>query len=895
MQERVITAVLGPTNTGKTHLAIERLVANPSGMMGLPLRLLAREVYDRVVAIRGKDKVALVTGEEKIWPDSARYFICTVEAMPLDVPVDFMAIDEIQLSADPDRGHIFTDRLLHARGRAETMLLGSDTMRPLVRKLVPKAEIAERERLSTLSYAGRIKLTKLPRRTAVVAFSAQEVYAIAELIRRQRGGAAVVMGALSPRTRNAQVALYQDGEVDFLVATDAIGMGLNMDVDHVAFASVTKFDGRRVRRLTPAEMGQIAGRAGRFTRDGTFGESGECLDLDPEEVTRVEDHQFNAVDWIEWRNRSLEFTSLAALLAALQQAPGQQGLKRVQGALDEVTLERVAAQSAVVPLVGDEHSIRRLWEVCQTPDFRHATADEHASLVGRLAENLLSGKQRIPEDFLRAEIVRLDRDDGDMDVLQGRLAQIRTWTYVANRPDWVVQPEHWRNVTRGIEDKLSDTLHERLMQRFIDRRTSALLRSLRKTDEVAAETSADGEVTVEGHFVGQLTGLRFTPDPRAAGLEEKALRNAALKALKPEIDRRLAALAAAATADIRIDDAGNIIALHGLVARLEPGRSRLAPAVTLVGGELGEQHLIEAARLGLERLVQDHVRSVMPASTAIAEAAENHPIAKIRAVAWQISKATGAIERSALDACGPFDEAERKALGALGVRVGVKAVYVPASLKPKPARLAGLLAWVEAGRPSGGPFLPPPSLTLLPAERCPNREAAHACGFWMLGAHLVRIDMLERIAAGLRLAERSAGENGFVLDPALGTLVGAKPPELEAIATALGFRRLTPADETSPGLWHRPKRTKAAKEQRNRTHRSAPAGAESEAPRTSKPKRAGAPQRDKRAPGPRQEARQSHGRGASPFSPRQGQTAKSANPNSPFAGLAALTGIKKDT
>ncbi|HXQ46098.1 MAG TPA: helicase-related protein, partial [Caulobacteraceae bacterium] len=499
-----LVAVLGPTNTGKTHLAVERMLAFASGMIGLPLRLLAREIYDRVVKARGARCVALITGEEKIIPPAPQYFVCTVEAMPLDRQVEFLAVDEIQLCADPERGHVFTHRLLHARGKAETMLMGAAGVAPLIRRLCPQAEIQSRDRFSQLIYDGPKKLTRLPRRSAVVAFSADAVYAIAELIRRQRGGAAVVMGSLSPRTRNAQVALFQSGEVDFLVATDAIGMGLNMDVDHVAFAGLRKFDGRRTRWLHPQEIGQIAGRAGRYRKDGTFGVTAEASEMDPDVVAAVESHDFQPVAAAEWRNARLDFQSLQALMRSLAAPPPTPGLKLSEESQDETTLRQLAVDETVIRRCRDRANLIRLWEVCQTPDFRKTTQDEHVRLVGPMFEHLTQGNRRLPEDWAQSQFASLDRTDGDIDALSARLARVRTLAYVANRGDWLADPQAWQSRARALEDRLSDTLHERLMQRFIDRRTSALMRSLSEGDgPILAGVGVDGAVTVEGHFVGR--------------------------------------------------------------------------------------------------------------------------------------------------------------------------------------------------------------------------------------------------------------------------------------------------------------------------------------------------------------------------------------------------------
>src|SRR5215475_6398360 len=498
-----VTAVLGPTNTGKTHLAIERMLAHSSGSIGLPLRLLAREVYNKCVERVGANEVALVTGEEKIKPHNPRFWVSTVEAMPRDLDVAFVAIDEIQLGADLERGHVFTDRMLNRRGREETLVLGAATMRPMVEKLLPGANILSRPRLSQLTHAGEKKLTRQPSRTAIVAFSAEEVYAIAELVRRQRGGAAVVLGALSPRTRNAQVALYQSGDVDYLIATDAIGMGLNLDVDHVAFASDRKFDGFGFRRLTPAEFGQIAGRAGRHMRDGSFGTTGRCPPFEPELVQALESHTFEPIKVLQWRNSALDFKSLGALQASLATVPTEQGLTRAPIGEDIQVLEHAARDDDVRAMATSPAAVEQLWEVCQVPDYRKIAPAAHAELVVTLY-GFLRREGRIPVDWISRQVALADRTDGDIDTLSTRIAHIRTWTFAANRPDWLADPEHWQGITRAVEDKLSDALHERLTERFVDRRASVLLRRLKENTMLETEIAKSGEVVVEGHPIGRL-------------------------------------------------------------------------------------------------------------------------------------------------------------------------------------------------------------------------------------------------------------------------------------------------------------------------------------------------------------------------------------------------------
>src|SRR4051794_3121645 len=537
LRARGVTAVLGPTNTGKTHLAIERMLGHASGMIGLPLRLLAREVYQKVVDKAGEHNVALVTGEEKIKPDKPRYWISTVEAMPRDLDLAFVAVDEIQLAADLDRGHVFTDRLLNQRGREETLLIGSATMRPLVEVLVPGVHVISRPRLSKLSFAGEKKISRLPSRSAIVAFSAEEVYAIAELIRRQRGGAAVVLGALSPRTRNAQVELFQNGDVDYLVATDAVGMGLNLDVDHVAFASDKKFDGFRFRKLHPAELGQIAGRAGRYMRDGTFGTAGRCPPFEPELVNALQNHTFESVKVLQWRNAKLDFSSLGALQVALAQAPGHDALTRAPIAEDLRVLDHASRDAEVRDMAHGAAAVERLWDACQIPDYRKIAPAAHAELVTSLFTFLMK-KGLIPDAWFASQVELADRTDGDIDTLSGRIAQIRTWTFVANRPDWLADPDHWQGITREVENKLSDALHERLRERFVDRRTSVLMRRLRENTMLNTEIGKTGEVIVEGHVIGRLDGFTFAPDAAEAGSDAKALQATAQKALAGEIDAR---------------------------------------------------------------------------------------------------------------------------------------------------------------------------------------------------------------------------------------------------------------------------------------------------------------------------------------------------------------------
>ena len=770
-----VKAVLGPTNTGKTHLAIERMLAHSSGMIGFPLRLLARENYDRMVAKKGVKNVALITGEEKIVPANARWYSCTVEAMPLDRAAEFVAVDEIQLCADPDRGHVFTERLLHARGLVETMFLGAETIRPLLQRLVPQAHIETRPRLSQLTYAGPAKLVRLPPRTAVVAFSASEVYAIAELIRRRRGGCAVVMGRLSPRTRNAQVQLYQNKEVDFLVATDAIGMGLNMDVDHVAFARLNKFDGRRPRRLTAAEVAQIAGRAGRGMRDGTFGTTATCPPLDDELVRAVEGHDFDALPELYWRNAELSFASVDALLASLNEAPNRPGLVRGPEAVDLQTLAALAREPDIRTLAHNRSRVRLLWETCGIPDFRKLTDDTHTRLCARVFGHVAKDKG-VPAEWLETGIAALARADGDIDTLMARLSGVRTWSYIAARSDWVRDAPVWQARAREVEDLLSDALHERLTARFVDRRAAHLMRRLDEVDgeELLSAVTARGEVVVEGHAVGHVAGFVFHPDPAAAGMEKRLVLRAARRALGEWAPRQVLALEAAPdaalawTADHRITWDGTP------VARVRPGPTLVRPHIEVMDSEFLDGPQRERVRLRLIRHVTDAVTAdLAPLFQAIA-AGDAQPA--LRGLLHRVMEA-GGVEPDATELDGPA----RGALKALGVRAGRFALFVPALLKPRAmARRAAL--WALAARV---PTPPLPSSSVVAVAPFGPPGFAEAMGFVPAGPVLIRLDVAERIAAELAWLSR---DRAAMLPDGLAPRLAVRAEQLPAVLRALGVR-----------------------------------------------------------------------------------------------------------
>ncbi len=782
-QQGPVTAVLGPTNTGKTHYAVERMLSRGSGIIGLPLRLLAREIYDRVCQLRGPNEAALITGEEKIQPARARYFICTAEAMPLEIGADFVAIDEIQLCADPERGHVFTDRLLYARGRHETLFLGSDNMRGRIASLVPRARFDARERFSTLSYEGSRKISRLKPRTAVVAFSADQVYAIAELIRRQRGGAAVVMGALSPRTRNAQVALYQNGDVDYIVATDAIGMGLNMDVDHVAFAGVTKFDGHRHRRLEPNELAQIAGRAGRYTKDGSFGVTGEAAPLAPETVEAIENHRFKPLARVMWRNSDLEFGSVPALIASLEKGPNGPDLTRAREADDLAALKRLWVEPEIQDLTARGDRVRLLWDVCQIPDFRKTLNADHATLLSRIYRFLLSDPGVIPADWFAGQVRRIDKVDGDIDALSKRLAFIRTWTYVANRGKWLDDAEGWRETTRDVEDRLSEALHERLTQRFVDRRTSVLMRRLKQKERLVAEVNDKGEVSVEGHFVGRLDGFRFTVDESASEDEVKTLRAASLAALQAELGRRADKLYISPDTELEVTEQGGLMWGTDAIGRLEKGDTPLAPKVKVFVDDIAEPTVAEKVERRLGHWITRRINTQF--EPLIAMQADETVTGLARGVAFQIAEAMGVVpRRQVADDVKALGQDERGLLRKHGVRFGQHNIFMPLLLKPAPTRLR-LILWSLWEGFEAFAEAPPPGLVTIPAAADAPEGYYEKVGYRLCGQRALRIDMLERLADLLRPMDV---RGGFEATPDMLSITGCTLEQFADILDSLGFQ-----------------------------------------------------------------------------------------------------------
>ncbi|WP_341366518.1 helicase-related protein [Yoonia sp. BS5-3] len=777
-----IAAVLGPTNTGKTHYAIERMLSYRTGVIGLPLRLLAREVYDRIVAVRGPSVVALVTGEERIVPPRAAYWVCTVEAMPQGMGCDFLAIDEIQLCADPERGHVFTDRLLNARGTHETLFLGAETMRSAIAAMVPEAQFMRRERMSELSYSGSKKISRMPSRSAIVGFSVENVYAIAELLRRTKGGAAVVMGALSPRTRNAQVEMYQNGDVDYLVATDAIGMGLNLDISHVAFSSLTKFDGRRMRHLQPDELSQIAGRAGRHVQNGTFGVTGEAPPLDEAVAEAICAHRFAPVKKLQWRNSDLQFGSVKRLIATLEDRTDNQWLTRVRESDDLRALKALSDDAEIAARASDGPSVRLLWDVCRIPDFRGISAGEHASLLRQIFTDLHQ-LGHVDANWFALQVKRIDRTDGDIDTLSKRLAYIRTWTYVAQRKGWLVDDSHWRDETRAVEDRLSDALHGALTQRFVDRRTSILLRRLKQKESLVADVNDKGEVTVEGEFVGRLEGFRFRMDKAGSPDEAKTLRQASVAALVPHFHLLADRFYNAPDPEIDFTEQGGLMWGDQAVGKLVAGDDPYKPGVeAFVDDEAGPDVAAKVQRR-LQHFIDRKIAAGFEGLLALKNDDTLEGAAK--GFAYRMAEGFGVIPRGEVaDEVKALDQDARGSLRKHGVRFGQFTIFQPLLLKPAPTRLR-LVLWSLSKGLQEFPESPPPGLVTVPTAKDAVPGYYAMAGYRAAGERAIRIDMLERLADMLRDKD---SRGGFEANPDMLSITGMTLDQFAYLMTGLGYK-----------------------------------------------------------------------------------------------------------
>ena len=777
-----ISAVLGPTNTGKTHYAIERMLSYKSGIIGLPLRLLAREVYDKIVSLRGVSKVALLTGEERIIPHKAQYWVCTVEAMPEGLHNDFLAVDEIQLANDPERGHIFTDRLLRSRGAHETLFLGSETMRNPIKSLVPDAHFISRERFSNLVYTGSKKISRVPARSAIVGFSVDNVYSIAEILRRLKGGAAVVMGALSPRTRNAQVDLYQNGDVDYLVATDAIGMGLNLDINHVAFSSLSKFDGRRSRNLAPNELAQIAGRAGRGMNNGTFGVTGDAKPLDTKVATSIMEHRFSPQKTLQWRNANLEFGSIERLIESLEILPDNPSLIKARDSDDLLALKTLAQSETIISRVTDPATVKLLWKVCSIPDFRSIGHGEYAKLLETIFINLFD-LGRIPDDWLQKQVCSLENTHGNIDTLSKRLAYMRTWTYVSQRKGWVDDDDHWRNRTRVIEDLLSDALHECLTKTFVDRRTSVLMRRLKDKEAMVAEVDNQGQVTIEGEFVGKLEGFRFTADKEANGAEFKAVKAAAMEALVPHFNLMADRFYNAPDTEIDFTDQGGLMWGEIALGKLLAGDNPLKPGLRVFVEENVSIEIQQKVERRLQHFIDRKIATLFEPLLALERDDKLSGLA--RGFAFTLVENFGLVPRESVsETVKSLDQDARATLRKHGVRFGQHTIFMPLLLKPAPTRLR-LLLWSLTNNIDEFPSAPPPGLVTVPTESFALSGVDTMSGYRNAGDRAIRVDMLERLADLLRSQD---SKSGFECNSDMLSITGMTLEQFAGLMVGLGYK-----------------------------------------------------------------------------------------------------------
>lgn len=775
-----ISALLGPTNTGKTHTAIKRMLGYSSGMIGLPLRLLAREVFDKLIELRGSAVIALVTGEERIIPKTPKYWVCTVEAMPVDLGLEFVAVDEVQLCVDHERGHIFTDRILNTRGTKETMFLGSETMKLVLNNLLPDISIEKVARFSELNYIGKHKIAKIPERSAIVSFSVEDIYAIAELLRRQKGGAAVIMGALSPRTRNAQVALYQNGEVDYLVATDAIGMGMNLNLKHVSFSRLSKFDGQRERILFNTELAQIAGRAGRYKSDGTFGVTGEAHELDPHSVNSIEEAKFPPVQVLQWRNSRLNFTSVDRLIASLEQRPTNDNFVKAKEGVDQKVLKALAGSSNVDTDLRSVTDIKLLWEVCQIPDFRKISESDHSTLVATLF-NFLKRDSILPNSWLNEQIRRLNRFDGNIDTLARRLAFIRTWTYVSYKKNWLEDSTQLQLETRRIEDKLSDELHRQLTQRFVDRRTSVLVKGLKQRENLVAEMNQESEIYVDGQLIGRLVGLKFELADYKSTEESRAIRSTAVAVLGVHYKLRSEKIYNSFDEEFSLNESGGILWKNYLVGKLRKGKEILSPEIIPFVDEEAGTEIFAKLKRRLDHFIE---RKIKTQFEPLVNMKDDHELVGLaRGVAFRIVEALGVLPRDeVVSDIKLLEQKDRALLRKHGVRFGQHTIFNPQLLKPAPTKfrllLFSLVDQVEFLQP------PPPGLVTIPTLSTAPSKFYTRAGYKPLGLRAVRVDMLERLSDLLR--EKNIWK-GFEATVEMLSITGLTLEQFADVMRSLGY------------------------------------------------------------------------------------------------------------
>ncbi len=782
MTKNKITAVLGPTNTGKTHLAIETMLSFDSGMIGFPLRLLAREVYDKVIKQTGIDKVALITGEEKIIPPNAKYFLCTVESMPIDKQIDFVGVDEIQMCSDHERGHIFTDRLLNIRGNKLTMFMGSSTIRNIISNLSDDVEFINRNRLSKLSYSGHKKISRIDRKTAIIAFSAEEVYAIAELIRRQKGGAAIVMGSLSPKTRNAQVELYQSGDVDFLVATDAIGMGINMDIDNIYFSNLKKFDGRKLRKLSLSEIGQIAGRAGRYLNDGNFGITGESKEINAEEVNLIENHKFEEIQFLFWRNSDLNFDSSEALIKSLEKKPKNSWLRKIYECEDEKALKFFLRDKNLENIKLEKEKLNLLWECCQIPDFVKKTYGNHYEVIENVFKYLNSTKGRIPEDFMRLQLMKLDKLDGNVDSLSNRIANVRTWSYVSNKNNWIENQNYWIEKTKLLEDKLSDRLHDELTKTFIDKRASVLARGLKQEMNFDTKISEKNEVIIDNQFIGKLNGLKLELDLKKGALETdiKSLKKAARQTVGPELEKRIQMIIDTGLIELREDS--KIYWNNSSICRLSSGKDYLTPNFELIVDDILEQNQKQKLIDFLDRWIKNKINTVLKSLIELKDLKEKN--SSIKALAYQLYENNGVLKREQVsEYLNDLGQTERKVLRDLGVKFGRYHVFLHHLIKPEAVSLRTLL-WKNHNQKYLNLNPPTFGLNFLEDKNLKNRNFMLLCGFEKFENFYVRIDILERLFIQII---NSNSEKEIKMKPEMLNLLGCNKENFKKLLKNLNY------------------------------------------------------------------------------------------------------------
>jgi len=787
MSKNKITAVLGPTNTGKTYLAIETMLSFDSGMIGFPLRLLAREVYDKIIEKISIDKVALITGEEKIIPANAKYFLCTVESMPINKHLDFVGIDEIQMCADHERGHIFTDRLLNLRGEKLTMLMGSSTIKSIVNKLDEDTEFINRERLSQLSYVGHKKISRINRKTAIIAFSTEEVYAIAELVRRQKGGAAIVMGSLSPKTRNAQVQLYQSGDVDFLVATDAIGMGINMDLENVFFSNLKKFDGRKLRRLNMSEIGQIAGRAGRYLNDGNFGITGDCKEISAEEVELLENHKFEEIKMLFWRNSNLNFNNALSLIKSLEEKPNRDWLRKIHECGDEKLLKYFLKDMDGHNIKNNQETLELLWECCQIPDFVKKTYGNHLEVVSKVF-SFLNGKDgKITNDYMRLQLIKLDKLEGNVDSLSNRIANVRTWSYVSNKINWVESQSYWIEKTKLLEDRLSDRLHEELTKTFIDKRASVLARGLKQDIEFKTEIMEDNKVIIDEQFIGDLKGLRFEIDLKAGALETdiKSLKKAARQTVGPELQKRIQSIID--TGLIEIKDDFKIYWKNFPIAKLIAGKDYLNPDIFLIVDDILENDDKQKLSEFIGNWIKEKIKLVLKSLIDLKNLKESN--SSIKALAYQLYENNGVIKREVVaEYLKKLGQDERKILRDLGVKFGRYHVFLFRLLKPEAVSLRTLL-WKNFNQKNLNLTPPTFGLNFLDDKNIKDKHFMLLCGFENFDNYYVRIDILERLFV-LIINASPEKDKEIKLVPEMLNLLGCSKENFKKLIEKMNYKTL---------------------------------------------------------------------------------------------------------